>query len=74
LGRASGFVGLSHSGWEGDACGAERAAGGGTGGGANHEALAVLELGLGMVSSSLWKIGRVANRCLAVRKVCSTVQ
>jgi hypothetical protein len=26
-----------------------------------------------MVSSSLWKIGRVENRCLAVRKVCSTV-
>ena len=26
------------------------------------------------VSSSLWKIGRVASRCLAVRKVWSTVQ
>ena len=26
-----------------------------------------------MVSSSLWKIGRVESRCLAVRKVCSTV-
>src|SRR5262245_13705706 len=26
-----------------------------------------------MVPSSLWKIGRVASRCLAVRKVCSTV-
>ena len=25
-----------------------------------------------MVSWSLWKIGRVARRCLAVRKVCST--
>ena len=84
------------------------------GGGADHEALAVLfDLGLGqrvavgddlgpgahaaesgdavverlsstsarklqntcsrMVSLSLWKIGRVANRCLAVRKVCSSV-
>jgi hypothetical protein len=27
-----------------------------------------------MVSSSLWKIGRVVSRCLAVRKICSTVQ
>src|SRR6516225_5937163 len=26
-----------------------------------------------MVASSLWKIGRVESRCLAVRKVCSTV-
>ena len=27
-----------------------------------------------MVVSTLWKIGRVASRCLAVRKVASTVQ
>src|SRR5262249_24803238 len=26
-----------------------------------------------VVASSLWKIGRVESRCLAVRKVCSTV-
>jgi hypothetical protein len=95
---------------QGDACGAEREAGGGARAGADEEVLVVVgDLGLGqgievgenlgpgclaaevgdallelglederekltktwprMVSSSLWKIGRVASRRFAVRKV-----